>query len=122
MRSAFATVEGPIEAGSMVTQRFERNPEGRFERQIGRLATPRHGHAIVERGRGGDTMRVDVGRFDELWARYDAGDFGTGDATTARYEIDVKGERAPVLLVDVDRESNPERRGRTHGPQRIVPA
>ena len=32
--------------------------------------------AIVERGRGGDTMRVDVGRFDELWARYDGGDFG----------------------------------------------
>ena len=27
-------------------------------------------------------MRVDVGRFDALWARYDAGDFGTGDATT----------------------------------------
>src|SRR5260370_282262 len=34
VRSAFATVEGPIEAGSMVTQRFERNAEGRFERQI----------------------------------------------------------------------------------------
>ena len=64
----------------MVTQRFERNAEGRFERQIAGsllLATD----AIVERGRGGDTMRVDVGRFDELWARYDDGDYGTGDAT-----------------------------------------
>ena len=50
------------------------------------------------------------------------GDFGTGDATTARYEIDVKGEPTPVLLVDVDRESNPELTRPTHGPQRIVPA
>ena len=56
------------------------------------------------------------------WARYDAGDFGTGDATTARYEIDVQGEPTPVLLVDVDRESNPDLTRPTHGPQRIVPA
>jgi len=104
----------------MVTQRFERNTEGRFERQIAGsllLATD----AIVERGRGGDTMRVDVGRFDELWARYDAGDFGAGDATTAVYEIDVQGEPIPVRLVDVDRESNPDMSRPTHGPQRIVP-
>ena len=105
----------------MVTQRFERNAEGRFERQIAGsllLATD----AIVERGRGGDTMRVDVGRFDELWARYDAGDYGTGDAAAARYELDIKGEPTPVLLVDLDRESNPDLTRPTHGPQRIVPA
>lgn len=121
VRSAFATVEGPIEAGSMVTQRFERNPEGRFERQIAGsllLATD----AIVERGRGGDTMRVDVGRFDELWARYDADDYGTGDVTRALYEIDVNGEQVPVVLLDVDRENNPSMSRPTHGPQRIIPA
>ncbi len=67
-------------------------------------------------------MRVDVGRFDELWTRYDAGDFGTGYATTARYEIDVKGEPTPVLLVDIDRENYPDLTRPTHGPQRIVPA
>ncbi len=120
-RSAFATVEGPIEADAFVTQRFERNSEGRFERQIAGsllLATD----AIVERGRGGDTMRVDVGQFDVLWARYDSGDFGDGDATRARYEILVGGAPAPVLLVDVDRERNPELERPTHGPQRIVPA
>ena len=120
-RSAFATVEGPIEAGSLVTQRFERNSEGRFERQIAGellLATD----AIVERGRGGDTIRVDVGQFDALWARYDGGDYGAGDATQARYELTVAGEPLPVLLVDVDREQNPGLSRPTHGPQRIVPA
>jgi hypothetical protein len=72
-RSAFATVEGPIHSDSLVTQRFERNDEGRYERQIAGsllLAT----NAIVERGRGGDTVRVDVGRFDVLWVRCDSGD------------------------------------------------
>jgi hypothetical protein len=120
-RSAFATVEGPIEAGSLVTQRFERNSEGRFERQIAGallLAT----NAIVERGRGGDTVRVDVGRFDALWARYDDGDYGTGDAARACYEIDVDGVPMPVLLLDLDREQNPGAERPTHGPQRIVPA
>jgi hypothetical protein len=120
-RSAFATVEGPIDAGSIVTQRFERNSEGRFERQIAGallLAT----NAIVERGRGGDTIRVDVGRFDALWARYDDGDYGTGDAARACYEIDVAGVPTPVLLVDLDREQNPGLTRPTHGPQRIVPA
>ncbi len=120
-RSAFATVEGPIEANSIVTQRFERNSEGRFERQIAGallLATD----AIVERGRGGDTIRVDVGKFDVLWDRYDRGDYGTGDATEARYEISVAGEQTPVLLRDIDREQNPDLVRPTHGPQRIVPA
>ena len=120
-RSAFATVEGQIEAGSLVTQRFERNSEGRFERQIAGellLATD----AIVERGRGGDTIRVDVGQFDALWARYDGGDYGTGDAAQARYELAVAGEPLPVLLVDVDREQNPGLSRPTHGPQRIVRA
>jgi hypothetical protein len=120
-RSAFATVEGPIVAGSLVTQRFERNSEGRFERQIaGELLLA--ANAIVERGRGGDTIRVDVGRFDALWARYDSGDYGEGDAARARYELDVEGGRLPVLLVDVDREQDPDMSRPTHGPQRIVPA
>lgn len=120
-RSAFATVEGPIEAGSLVTQRFERNSEGRFERQIaGELLLVTN--AIVERGRGGDTIRVDVGQFDALWARYDSGDFGAGDAGHARYELTVGEGQMPVLLVDVDREQNPELSRPTHGPQRIVPA
>jgi hypothetical protein len=120
-RSSFATVEGPIVAGSMVTQRFERNSEGRFERQVaGELLLA--ANAIVERGRGGDTIRVDVGRFDALWARYDSGDFGDGDATRARYELEVEGGRIPVLLVDVDREQSQDVSRPTHGPQRIVPA
>lgn len=120
-RSAFATVEGPIHSDSMVTQRFERNDEGRYERQIAGallLAT----NAIVERGRGGDTVRVDVGPFDALWARYDAGDFGDGDATTARYEITADGAPLPVVLVDVDREQHPDEQRPTRGPQRILPA
>jgi len=120
-RSAFATVEGPIENGSLVTQRFERNSEGRFERQIAGELLLRT-DAIVERGRGGDTVRVDVAQFDALWARYDSGDFGDGDAARALYEIDIAGQPAPVALLDVDREQNPDRSRPTHGPQRIVPA
>ena len=105
----------------MVTQRFERNSEGRFERQIaGELLLVTN--SIVERGRGGDTIRVDVGRFDALWARYDSGDYGDGDAVQARYELEVDGGRVPVLLVDADREQNPGLSRPTHGPQRIVPA
>jgi hypothetical protein len=121
VRSAFANVEGPIVAGSLVTQRFERNSEGRFERQIaGELLLA--ANAIVERGRGGDTMRVDVGRFDALWSRYDSGDYGDGDATQARYRLEIEGGALAVLLVDVDREQNGELTRPTHGPQRIVPA
>lgn len=118
-RSSFATVEGPIEPGSLVTQRFERNDEGRFERQIAGELLIRT-DAIVERGRGGDTMRIDVAKFDALWARYDSGDFGSGDATRALYEIDVAGEPLPVVLLDVDRERNPDLTRPTRGPQRIV--
>jgi hypothetical protein len=121
VRSAFANVEGPIVAGSLVTQRFERNSEGRFERQIaGELLLA--ANAIVERGRGGDTMRVDVGRFDALWSRYDSGDYGDGDATQARYSLEIEGGALTVLLVDVDREQNGELTRPTHGPQRIIPA
>ena len=118
-RSSFATVEGPIESGSLVTQRFERNSEGRFERQIAGELLLRT-DAIVERGRGGDTVRVDVAQFDALWTRYDNGDYGSGDAARALYEIDVAGEPAPVVLVDVDREKNPAMTRPTRGPQRIV--
>ncbi len=118
-RSAFATVEGPIESGSLVTQRFERNDEGRFERQIaGELLL--RADAIVERGRGGDTMRIDVAQFDALWTRYDSGDFGSGDAVRALYELEIAGEQVPVALLDVDREQNPGMTRPTHGPQRIV--
>jgi hypothetical protein len=120
-RSAFATVEGPIVAGSLVTQRFERNSEGRFERQIaGELLLA--ANAIVERGRGGDTIRVDVGRFDALWSRYDSGDYGDGDATQARYQLELDAGQLSVLIVDVDREQNGDLSRPTHGPQRIVPA
>jgi hypothetical protein len=120
-RSAFATVEGPIVAGSLVTQRFERNSEGRFERQIaGELLLA--ANAIVERGRGGDTIRVDVGRFDALWSRYDGGDYGEGDATRAQYQLEIEDGQLPVLIVDVDREQNGDLSRPTHGPQRIVPA
>ena len=120
-RSSFATVEGPIVAGSMVTQRFERNSEGRFERQIaGELLLA--ADAIVERGRGGDTIRVDVGRFDALWERYDSGDFGDGDATVASYALELEGGQLPVRIVDVDREQNQDLSRPTHGPQRILPA
>jgi hypothetical protein len=120
-RSSFATVEGPIEAGSLVTQRFERNSEGRYQRQISGqllLATD----AIVERGRGGDTVRIEVARFDALWSRYDAGDYGEGDQVEAHYEITVDGRPVAVLLQDLDRKQNPDESRPTHGPQRIVPA
>ena len=107
-RSAFATVEGPIESGSLVTQRFERNGEGRFERQVAGELLLRT-DAIVERGRGGDTVRVDVARFDALWARYDSGDYGSGDPARALCELESRVRQLPVALVDVDREKNPAR-------------
>jgi hypothetical protein len=40
----------------------------------------------------------------------------------ARYELTVGEAQMPVLLVDIDREQNPEMSRPTHGPQRIVPA
>jgi hypothetical protein len=56
--------------------------------------------------------------FDAIWARYDAGDYGSGQAGNAVYE-DI--EALPtVWVVDSDVSANPERPvGSTRGPQQI---
>jgi hypothetical protein len=72
--------------------------------------------AIVESKGYTAKIRVDV--FDAIWARYDAGDYGSGQAGHALYD-DI--ETLPtVLLVDADLIVNPARPpASTHGPQRI---
>jgi hypothetical protein len=121
-RAAVVTVEGPINARSLVTQSFERNSEGRYERKLaGELVLALD--AIVESGRGGDTVRIRVDRFNELWARYDAGDYGSGSVEQAVYTIETPGGvELPVWLIDEDRAASPHETRPTHGPQRIVPA
>jgi hypothetical protein len=114
--SKTANVEGPIKAGTFVTQRFQRNGDGElFERKVAAdiiLLLD----AIVESKGYTAKIRVDV--FDAIWARYDAGDYGSGQAGNAVYE-DI--ETLPtVWLVDSDVAANPERPlASTRGPQQI---
>jgi hypothetical protein len=114
--SKTANVEGPIKAGTFVTQRFQRNGDGElFERKVDAdliLLLD----AVVESK--GYTAKIRVEVFDAIWARYDAGDYGSGQAGNAVYE-DV--ENLPtVWLVDKDVIANPERPvGSTRGPQQI---
>lgn len=121
-RAAIVTVEGPIDGNALVTQSFERNSEGRYERKLaGELLLALD--AIVESGRGGDTARIRVERFNELWRRYDDGDYGTGAVGHGVYTIETPaGDELPVWLVDDDRLAHPHETRPTHGPQRIVPA
>lgn len=114
--SKTANVEGPIKAGTYVTQRFERNGEGElFERKVAAdliLLLD----AVVESKGYTAKIRVDV--FDGIWARYDAGDYGSGQAGQAVYD-DVEALPS-VMVVDSDVAANPERPpASTRGPQQI---
>jgi hypothetical protein len=114
--SKIANVEGPIKPGTFVTQRFQRNGDGEmFERKVAADLIVLL-DAIVESKGYTAKIRVDV--FDAIWARYDAGDYGSGQAGHAVYE-DI--ETLPtVWLVDRDVTANPERPvGSTRGPQQI---
>lgn len=114
--SKTANVEGPIKAGTYVTQRFQRNGDGElFERKVAAdliLLLD----AVVESKGYTAKIRVDV--LDAIWARYDAGDYGSGQAGNAVYE-DL--EALPtVWLVDADLAANPEHPpASTRGPQQI---
>jgi hypothetical protein len=114
--SKTANVEGPIMPGTFVTQRFQRNGDGElFERKVAAdliLLLD----AVVESKGYTAKIRVDV--FDAIWARYDAGDYGSGQAGNAVYD-DV--EALPtVWLVDSDLIANPARPpASTLGPQQI---
>jgi hypothetical protein len=103
--------------GTLVTQRFQRNGEGElYERKIAAdliLLLD----AVVESK--GYTAKIRVSVFDAIWTRYDAGDYGSGEAGNAVYD-DI--ESLPtVWLVDADVSANPAQPlAGTHGPQRIV--
>jgi hypothetical protein len=114
--SKTANVEGPIVPGTFVTQRFERTSDGElFERKVAADLIVLL-DAIVESKGYTAKIRVDV--FDAIWARYDAGDYGSGTAGHAVYD-DI--ESVPqVWVVDGDLSANPERPvGSTRGPQQI---
>ena len=114
--SKTANVEGPIMPGTYVTQSFQRNGDGEmFERKVAADIIVLL-DAIVESKGYTAKIRVDV--FDAIWARYDAGDYGSGQAGNAIYE-DI--ETLPtVWLVDSDVTANPARPlASTRGPQQI---
>jgi hypothetical protein len=114
--SKVANVEGPIKAGTFVTQRFQRNGDGEmFERKVAADIILML-DAVVESKGYTAKIRVDV--FDAIWTRYDAGDYGSGQAGNAVYG-DIEG-LPPVAVVDADVSANPERPpASTRGPQQI---
>jgi hypothetical protein len=114
--SKVANVEGPIRPGTMVTQRFQRNRDGElFERKVDADLIVML-DAVVESK--GYTAKIRVGVFDAIWARYDAGDYGSGKAGHAVYD-DIDSVRQ-VWVVDADLIAHPERPvGSTRGPQQI---
>jgi hypothetical protein len=114
--SKVANVEGPIVPGTIVTQRFERNGDGEhFEREV-EADLILMLDAIVESKGYTAKIRVDV--FDAIWARYDAGDYGSGKAGHAVYD-DIDGV-PQVWVVDGDLIAHPERPvASTRGPQQI---
>jgi hypothetical protein len=114
--SKTANVEGPIKAGTFVTQRFQRNGGGElFERKVAADIIVLL-DAIVESK--GYTAKIRVEVFDSIWTRYDAGDYGSGQVGHAVYD-DI--EALPtVWLVDRDVTANPGRPpASTRGPQQI---
>jgi hypothetical protein len=114
--SKVANVEGPIAPGTIVTQRFQRNGDGElFERKVEADLIVML-DAIVESKGYTAKIRVDV--FDAIWARYDAGDYGSGKAGHAVYDdIDSVPQ---VWVVDGDLLAHPERpAASTRGPQQI---
>ena len=114
--SKVANVEGPIKAGTYVTQRFQRNGDGElFERKVAADIVLLL-DAVVESKGYTAKIRVDV--FDAIWSRYDAGDYGSGQPGHAVYD-DVEGLPA-VWVVDSDVAANPDRPpASTRGPQQI---
>ncbi len=114
--SKVANVEGPIKAGTIVTQRFQRNTDGElFERKVDADLILML-DAVVESKGYTAKIRVDV--FDAIWARYDAGDYGSGKAGHAVYD-DIESV-SQVWVVDGDLTANPDRPvGSTRGPQQI---
>lgn len=114
--SKSANVEGPIVPGTFVTQRFQRNGDGElFERKVAADVIVLL-DAIVESKGYTAKIRIDV--FDSIWTRYDAGDYGSGQAGHAVYD---GVETLPtVWVVDADLSANPERLpASTRGPQQI---
>jgi hypothetical protein len=114
--SKTANVEGPIKPGTFVTQRFQRNGDGElFERKVAADIIVLL-DAIVESK--GYTAKIKVDVFDSIWTRYDAGDYGSGQAGHAVYD-DI--ETLPTIwLVDSDVIANPARPvASTRGPQQI---
>ena len=92
--SKIANVEGPIVPGTFVTQRFQRGAEGMVELKVAAdliLLLD----AVVESK--GYTAKIKVNAFDAIWARYDAGDYGSGEAGHAVYD-DIDGV-PPVWVV-----------------------
>jgi hypothetical protein len=114
--SKTANVEGPIKPGTFVTQRFQRNGDGElFERKVAADLIVLL-DAIVESK--GYTAKIRVEVFDAIWARYDAGDYGSGQPGHGVYE-DVEG-LPTVWLVDSDLAAHPDRPpASTRGPQQI---
>ena len=76
--SKTANVEGPIKAGTLVTQCFARNGDGELYERAVAADLILLLDAVVEAKGYTAKIRVDV--FDAIWARYDAGDYGTGQA------------------------------------------
>jgi hypothetical protein len=114
--SKVANVEGPIAPGTAVTLRFQRNGDGElFERRVEADLIVML-DAIVESKGYTAKIRVDV--FDAIWARYDAGDYGSGKAGHAVYD-DI--DSVPhVWVIDADLTAHPERlAASTRGPQLI---
>jgi hypothetical protein len=114
--SKTANVEGPIVAGTIVTQRFQRNADGElYERKVAAdiiLLLD----AVVESKGYSAKIKVDV--LDAIWERYDAGDYGSGQAGNAVYD-DI-AELPTVVLVDSDVAENPARPpASTRGPQQL---
>jgi hypothetical protein len=114
--SKTANVEGPIKAGTYVTQRFQRNGDGElFERKVAADLILLLDAVIESKGY---TAKIRVEVFDAIWTRYEGGDYGSGQAGHAVYD-DIEG-LPPVWLVDSDVAANPERPpASTRGPQQI---
>ena len=114
--SKVANVEGPIVAGTVVTQRFQRNGDGAlFERKVDADLILMLDAVIESKGY---TAKIRVDVFDAIWVRYDAGDYGSGTAAQAVYD-DVDSVPT-VWVVDADLSANPEKPvASTSGPQQI---
>ena len=114
--SKVANVGGPIARGTFVTQRFQRNGDGEtFERKVDADLILMLDAVVDSKGY---TAKIRVDVFDAIWARYDAGDYGSGQAGHAVYD-DIDSVRQ-VWVVDDDVVAHPETPvASSRGPQRI---